>query len=169
VNGDVTASTVATRLEAKATVRHTDLVGVGVAVALETQEARFAACEEEPGYAAVRRVADRTAFHTDGRVLEKERTMFIDVAGRTCLPLRRIERRAILGAVRIVAIGAFHRAFGNPMVEGLSELRPYLRVAPVTQLRLGVLEKTFPDPASVGIQCRNVEELRLSKWRSRRA
>ena len=115
----------------------------------------------------MRGVADRTALDTHRRVLEEERTVFVQVARRARLPAGRVQRRAILGAVRVVAIGAFHRAFRNAVVKWLRELRPHLRMAPVTQLRLGVLEKTFPEPASVRVQYRNVEELRLSEWRSR--
>ena len=113
-----------------------------VAVALYAELIDLAALQELRVARAVRRVAGRAAFGLYGRVLEDERPLLVRVA----LQARSVRARGqprllrLEPAVRVVAVGAFHRAFQHLVMERHCELRLGLVVALHAQLLLCVLE-----------------------------
>ena len=116
-------------------------------MALQAQETFFAPHQEHPVDAAVRSVTGRAAFHFDGRVLEDERTALFHVALRARLPAALAQGGAVGGSVRVVAIGAFHRAFRDAVVRGQGELRLNISMAAETKVGLLLFEKTAVQPA----------------------
>src|SRR5437773_2977128 len=86
----------------------------------------------------VRRVASRTPFRLDRRMLVGKRTLFVDVAlyARGIGAGRQPGLFQLKTAVRIVAIAATHCAFQNLMMEGRRERRLDLSVATHTKLRI---------------------------------
>jgi len=64
-------------------------------------------------------MADGASFDLDGRVFEHERTVLLGVTCRAGFPRGRIQERTVLGSVHAVAVGALHRSFGHPVMEGL--------------------------------------------------
>ena len=87
---------------------------------------------------AMRRVAGRTAFHFQRRVLKNERALFVTVAldaGRVGAD-RELRLLLLKPAVRIMTIAAAHRAFEHFVPEWLAELCTHLGVARHAKLRL---------------------------------
>src|SRR5215207_2692967 len=121
-------------------LRRADVVGHTVAGQAELRDRRRVEHPRVRG--AVRRVARRAALGLDGRVLEGERPLLLRVA----LDAGRVHARrepALLGleaAVRVVAVGALHRALQHLVVEGLRELVLLLGVALEAELLLAALE-----------------------------
>lgn len=86
----------------------------------------------------VRRMASRAAFGLHGRVLERERPLFVDVALDTSrISARRQPRLLQLkSAMRVVTVAATHAAFQNLVMEGRGKCRLDLAVATHTKLRI---------------------------------
>ena len=84
----------------------------------------------------MRFVADRTTFKAHGVVLERERPTLVAMAIQAprLVGGKGLRHRGTRGAVRVVAIDATHRAFGQPVVIRPLKLRPDIQVAARTQL-----------------------------------
>src|ERR1700674_1687029 len=120
VNARMAASAIAARLETQTPVRNVG--GEWIHVALQTKQTLLAAHQEHSIHAAVRRVARRAAFHLHPRVLEHKGATLLGVTLRAGLPSALSQRRAIGSSMRVVAVGAFHRAFGHAMMGRQREL-----------------------------------------------
>ena len=144
VNARMAACAIAPRLEAEAAVRHLEC---GLDVALQAEETLLPANQQHAVHASVRRVARGTSLDFDGGVLKDEWAALFDVALRAGLPSRLAQRRAIGIAVSVVAIRAFQRAFGNPMMRRQRELRLNVDVASIAQLGLRLGQHAGVQPA----------------------
>ena len=145
VDARMTASAIAARLETQTPVRNVGREWIHVA--LETEQALFAADQEHAIDASVRRVARRTAFHFHGGVFEDKRTPLLGVTLGASLPAALSQRCAIGSAMRVVAIRAFHQAFRHAMMGRQRELCLDVAMTPETQFRLRLLEQTVVQPA----------------------
>lgn len=58
---------------------------------------------------------------------------------------RRHAPRRSEGAVRVMAVGAYHHSFVNPVFERHGELRPHIVMAAVAQVDLAFREQEFRD------------------------
>lgn len=100
-------------------------------MAFETHEPHFVPRQHTRVGGTVGFMAGRAPFESYRFMLEREGTALITVAieaagfvgGETLL------HRGAYGAVRIVAVDATHGAFGQLVMVGLLELRPYVQVA----------------------------------------
>ena len=91
----------------------------------------------------MRRVANRAPLHFHRCVLEQERSVFVGMAVRARFPVWSRERRAILGPMRVVTVGAFHGPFRHAVVKRLRELGARRCVTGKAENRLGVLQEAF--------------------------
>ena len=110
----------------------------------------------------MRRVAGRAAFHPRCRVLEYERPAFFRMALGARFRAGLLEFVQVIGAVRRMAIRAFHRAFRHPVVRSQRERGSHVAVALVTQLRLILLQQAAVQPTIFFWQRGQREKLRLS-------
>ena len=76
-------------------------------------------------------VAGCAALDFHRGVFEYKRPAFFNVALGAGFPAALAERSPVGRAMRIVTVRTFHRAFGNSMVGGQSELSLDVTVAPV--------------------------------------
>lgn len=92
----------------------------------------------------MRRVTGDAALGLHGSVFENEWTGFIGMTTEANLILRRggAQLAREESAVRIVAVRARQQTFIHAMMNRLGKLRPYFKVASVTQHRLGHLQQS---------------------------
>ena len=119
-----------------------------VAMAFQAHREHGGAVERARIRAPVRVMAALAALHTNGRVLEHERSALVGMASRARLVVAeglgdhaRGMRRAPRSdrcAVRVMAVGAFHRTFVDAMLERHLKPRANLEVAAVAKRRLRV-------------------------------
>ena len=159
VNGGMATGAIAARLETQPAVRHVG--GERIHMALQAQKPGFTADQQHLVDAAVRRVARRAAFDFHGGVLEDKRPAFFDVALRAGFPAALPQRGAVRSAMRIVAVRALHRAFGNAVVRGQRELRLDVAVASVAQFRLRLDQLAFVQPAHLRREFGDIEKVAL--------
>jgi hypothetical protein len=98
------------------------------------------------------RVASLATFDFHDLVLEDVGSLFVGVAfeARDILRGRGAQLVSPDSAMRIVAIGALNEAFIHAMVEGHFKLRPHLKMAGVTKLRLALHEQELLDGGMMG-------------------
>ena len=83
-----------------------------------------------------RSVTGRTAFDFHRGVFEDKRSSLFDVALRAGLPAALPQRGPVGSAVRVMAVRAFHGAFGNAVMGGQRELGLNVAMASVAQVHL---------------------------------
>ena len=113
-------------------------VGRGIRVALQAQEINVANAQHVRVGTAVRDMTRLAALNLHRFVLKNERPLFVRVAGKTNLVLRRRCAHLLWPrcAMRIVAIRALHQPFVHAMMKGHLKLGLLLQVAAVAKLRL---------------------------------
>ena len=144
--GDMAANAFAASLEAQAAMRH--LCGVKFRVAFQAKLAPLATHQQHTVVAPVRIVAGDASFNFHRGMFEYKRSALLHVAfeARLVAAVRLVKHargfphaeRRREAAVRIVAVGAVHEAFVDPVLAGQGELRRDVGVASVAKLRLAL-------------------------------
>ena len=111
-----------------------------VGMALKTELPHFISFEHLGTVRSVRGVAGGAAFDFQRRVLEDERPLLVGVAFDTGCVSAGVEPGLLLleSAMWVVTIRAVHRAFQNPVMERLRELRLRFVMTGEAQLRLSL-------------------------------
>lgn len=135
-------------LKAQAAVFNRRLV-VNSSVALQAELPAFATNKEHVIRASVRVMACDASLHLHGRMLVHVRSRLIHMTCNAGFELWAIEVGTVLRTVRIVAVRAFHQAFGNPVMRRQRELSPDGRMARVTQLRLRLAKQALCQPSGL--------------------
>ena len=93
----------------------------------------------------MRRMAADTTLCLHRRMLECERPGLVDMTIKTELVLcgRRTELSSQKTTVLIVAVAAFEQTLVDPMVKGPREVRRYLEMTAIAELRLRCLQKKW--------------------------
>ena len=117
MHGHVAARTGSRRLITAPAVGNTGLI-VKSRMALQAQKPLLAPLQQKIVYTAVRRMAGHAAQHSHRRMLKDKGSTLLNVAGYAGLPIDLCQVIAIQVSVWIVAIRAFHKAFGNSVVLG---------------------------------------------------
>ena len=99
-------------------------------MAFQTNQPHFLADQHSRILRTVRHMAALAAFLAHGSVLEDERSTFVAMALETggLIRARQTHQAGFETAVRIVAIDAGHRIFGNRMFERLRERRLHIQM-----------------------------------------
>jgi len=144
-----------------ATVRSTAKIAIA-GVALQTKCSRCGSGQKLGIGGSVRLVASDAAIHLPRLVFEDKRPASLHVAlearllTAVCLVqhLRGLSHAesGCEAAMRVVTIAARHEAFIDPVLAGQVELRPHVRVAFVTGLRLAFGEQVL-------VRCRTVNRM----------
>ena len=140
----MTACTVASRLKAQATVG--DVCSGRIDVAREAKKTFFATDQKKFVDAPVRGVAYDAALNLDSRMFEDEGAPLFDMALHARFPTRLPQHGTVAGAVCIVAIRAFHRAFRNRVMRWKGKLTDYVPMTLSAQVWLILLQQAAVQP-----------------------
>ena len=113
-------------------------------MAFQAQQIDIAPLEQARIRRAVRQVAGNATFGFYGRMFKRERPGFIGMAPKADLILRcrRTKLMRQETTVRIVAVTARNQAFIHAMMDRPRELRHFVQMTAITELRLGGFQQS---------------------------